>query len=174
MKLIIGLGNPGKKYEHTRHNAGFRVAGALAAELGLKFKFNEKINADIAVGDGVIIAKPRTFMNNSGEAAGKMNREYRMENSDILVMRDEIDLPFGKIKFGAGGSAGHHGDESITEAVGPGFNKLRIGIENRKQHRIPDTETYVLENFTAAEEQELKEKIIPEAVMEIKKIFPSS
>ena len=164
MKTIIGLGNPGKKYASTRHSIGFRVVDALAAELGLKFELNKKLHAEIAKRGDLILAKPQTFMNESGLAVKALTAYYSLPAADVLIIRDEIDFPFGKIKLSTGGSAGHKGDESVAAAIGPGFAKLRVGIENRKENRIPPTDDYVLQNFTADEERELKEKIIPAAL----------
>lgn len=171
MRIIIGLGNPGKKYAHTRHNAGFRVADALARELGLIFKFEKRFNAETAKSDDVMLVKPQTFMNNSGQAVAAMKNFYNLNNTDILTIHDEIDLPLGKLKLAKdSGSAGHNGVESVIQHIGRGFFRLRIGVENREQNRIPPTEDYVLENFRPEEEEKLGE-IIRHTVAEIKTIL---
>lgn len=173
MNLIIGLGNPGATYQKTRHNLGFRVVEALAKELGLKFTAQKKLFAEIAKGPSLILAKPQTFMNESGKAFQKLLTTYNLQLTNLIVVHDEIDLPFGKIRLSANaGSAGHQGVASIINAAGRDFTRLRIGIDNRAKPRIPDTETYVLRNFTAEEEQELQSKIIPDAITEIVKSTP--
>lgn len=187
--LIVGLGNPGHPYEHTRHNIGFRVLDAFADKLGSKFEFEKKFNSEIAEitpsrsplhkGEnpplkirGVILVKPQTFMNESGEAVKKLTTYYKLPATNLLVVHDEIDLPFGKIKlYGTGGSAGHKGVNSIIQILGYSFLRLRIGIENRAQYRIPATDAYVLQNFTAEENELLAKKIIPETVSEIEKFL---
>lgn len=171
MKLIVGLGNPGSKYEHTRHNIGFRVMDVLAAELNLQFQNNKNLGAEIAVSQELIIAKPQTFMNESGKSVAAIKKYYKLNNLDILIVHDEIDLPFGEIRLSKdSGSAGHNGIESIIEQLGKDLFRVRIGIENRKQNRIPPTEDYVLKNFEPEEEAEL-EKINKYVVSEVKKIF---
>ena len=170
MKLIVGLGNPGKKYEKTRHNAGFRIVDTLAERLGAEFK-SEKFHAKIAKHEEMILAKPQTFMNNSGEAVAALLAYFKIKPQNLLVIHDEIDLPLGKIKISVGrGSAGHNGIESIINHVGQGFNRLRVGIENRETFRVPETDAFVLQNFTAAEEEKLK-KIIPEVIKQIDKFL---
>ena len=117
MKTIIGLGNPGKKYASTRHSIGFRVVDALAAELGLKFELNKKLHAEIAKRGDLILAKPQTFMNESGLAVKALTAYYSLPAADVLIIRDEIDFPFGKIKLSTGGSAGHKLKEVMDAGV---------------------------------------------------------
>lgn len=156
LKLIVGLGNPGKKYQKHRHNLGFRVIDFLKKEWGPPA--------------GVILEKPATFMNESGRAVSKLKKFYKLKNNQILVIHDEIDLPLGKIRFSAdSGSAGHKGVASIMERIGRGFPRLRIGIDQRGSRHMPPTDVYVLQNFTAAEERKLRHTILPETLTEIKK-----
>ncbi len=169
MRLITGLGNPGTTYQKTRHNLGFRVVEALAKDLGLQFATQKKLFAEIAKGTSLILAKPQTFMNESGKAVQKLLTTYNLGLTDLLVVQDEIDLPFGTVRLTTGGSAGHKGVASITTAIGPGFKRLRVGIENRKAFRVPDTETYVLQKFNLEEKKKLNSEIIPDALEEIKK-----
>ena len=169
-KLIVGLGNPGTKYRRTRHNIGFHIVEALAQEFGAEFRLSKKLVSEIAEPDAITLAKPQTFMNNSGQAVQKLLTTYKP--TAFLVIHDEIDLPFGKLKiYGPGGAAGHNGVQSVIDAVGNNFMRLRVGVENRTMHRIPATEDYVLQNFTADEQQELQNKIIPAALGEIKKFL---
>jgi peptidyl-tRNA hydrolase, PTH1 family len=133
MKLVIGLGNPGTQYEQTRHNVGFRVVDKLAAKLGWKWT-ERRSRAILASGmlgpEKVVLVKPITYMNNSGEAVSELMRWYKVQPEDILVVYDELDLPVGKIRLRSNGSAaGHHGMESITRYLHTHqFPRLRIGI----------------------------------------------
>jgi PTH1 family peptidyl-tRNA hydrolase len=133
MKLVIGLGNPGAQYEQTRHNVGFRVVDKLAAKLGWKWT-ERRSRAILASGmlgpEKVVLVKPITYMNNSGEAVSELMRWYKVQPEDILVVYDELDLPVGKIRLKSNGSAaGHHGMESIARYLHTHqFPRLRIGI----------------------------------------------
>ena len=154
-----------------RHNAGFRTLDALAKELDLKFSSEKKFSADLAVADDLILAKPQTFMNNSGEAVAALKNFYKLENTGLLVVHDEIDLPLGTIRQSKdSGSAGHNGIESIIQTIGRDFTRLRLGVENRSENRIPPTEDYVLHDFSPDEEKKL-EDIMPQAISEIKKFL---
>lgn len=171
LRLVVGLGNPSKKYDKTRHNVGFMVLDALAKELGANFEFKKKFNSEIATPHfpKLVLVKPQTFMNQSGQAAGAIAKTYKQTPHSFLIVHDEIDLPLGKIKFGSGSSAGHKGVASIIAALGQNLTRLRIGIENRQQYRIPPTDDYVLQKFTKIEMKRLKEAVIPRALDEIKK-----
>lgn len=134
IRLIIGLGNPGPQYETTRHNAGFWLADHIADDLAAGFNQDKPFFAWLAKarfdGERIIIAKPSTFMNRSGQAAGALLRFYKLAPEQVLVLHDELDLPPGhaKIKCG-GGHAGHNGLRDIQSAFGDaGFWRLRIGI----------------------------------------------
>lgn len=134
MKLIIGLGNPGKEYEHTRHNAGFLALDLLADELGVSWKNDTSHHADVAKatieGTSVLLAKPTTFMNRSGDAAQSLTSYYKVGIGDILVIQDEMDLAPGTIAFKqGGGTAGHNGIASVTERLGTSdIARLRVGV----------------------------------------------
>jgi PTH1 family peptidyl-tRNA hydrolase len=139
MKLIVGLGNPGKQYEKTRHNMGFSVLDLIADAFGADaFQNNEKFKgavARFAAGtDDVILAKPATFMNRSGDAVSRIAVFYKIAPTDIAVVHDEMDLPAGEIKFSFGrGAAGHNGVASIIAALGTEeFLRVRIGIGKGK------------------------------------------
>lgn len=161
MKLIVGLGNPGKKYEKTRHNIGFRVLDKMANG----FKFEKKFNAEISVGNEdlrskkIIFAKPQTFMNNSGEAVLAISKFYKIDPIDIIVIHDELDLKFGKIKESFGSrSAGHNGVQSIIDRLDTkDFTRIRFGIGPTPE-KIP-SEKFVLQKFSKDEEKELKNLI---------------
>ncbi|MFA5134090.1 MAG: aminoacyl-tRNA hydrolase [Patescibacteria group bacterium] len=156
MKLIIGLGNPGKKYGKTRHNLGFMAVDFLQKKLEApEFKLNKKLAAEISKSGKIILAKPQTFMNLSGGAAIKLLSFYKLTADDILIIHDDIDLEFGKIKEGKNhGAAGHNGVKSIIELLGTkDFNRLRIGV-GRPPENIPP-EDYVLQNFSSEELKQL-------------------
>lgn len=148
MKLVIGLGNPGIEYTQTRHNIGFHVVDQFAEQQG--WKWNEQRNrAILASGtlglEKVILVKPITFMNKSGEAVGELMRWYRVRPEDILVICDDLDLPVGKLRLRSSGSAGgHNGVDNIIHHLHTNqFPRLRIGI-GRPPHNRMDTIHYVL------------------------------
>lgn len=134
VRLIIGLGNPGPEYEATRHNAGFWLADHLADDLKASFTLEKAFSAWVAKGrydgEAVIIAKPATFMNRSGQAAGALLRFYKLAPEQVLVLHDELDLLPGQVKLKRGGGhAGHNGLKDIQSAFSsPDFWRLRIGI----------------------------------------------
>jgi PTH1 family peptidyl-tRNA hydrolase len=141
MKLVIGLGNPGKEYERTRHNIGYRVLDRLASKHG--WKWNERraraiLASGMLGGEKVVLAKPITFMNLSGESAGELLRWYKLQASDILVVYDELDLPLGKLRLLPGGSsAGHNGLENIIRHLHTrAFPRLRVGIGHPVSSRV--------------------------------------
>jgi PTH1 family peptidyl-tRNA hydrolase len=144
MILIVGLGNPGKKYEKTRHNVGFRVID----ELGF---LNKK---------GVVLAKPKVFMNLSGGAVKSLITKYGIPVSNLWVIHDDIDLPLGKIRISKSrGAAGHKGVESIIkELKTKSFVRFRIGIQP-KTGKPRSSEKFVLQKFTKGEERTVKEVI---------------
>lgn len=134
IRLIVGLGNPGPEYEHTRHNAGFWWVDALAHEHGGRFAREAKFHGEVAratlSGASVWLLKPGTYMNRSGRAVAALAGFYRIAPDEILVVHDELDLPPGssKMKLG-GGAAGHNGLKDIAQALGtPAFWRLRLGI----------------------------------------------
>jgi len=132
MKLIIGLGNPGREYEHSRHNFGFAAVEYFAKKNNAKWTFAKKFDAEIAEieldGEKILLAKPQKFYNLSGEAAQKIREFYKLDNSDILVIHDEMDLPFGQIRTRHGGSdAGNNGVKNLIANLGENFSRIRIG-----------------------------------------------
>ncbi len=147
MKLIIGLGNPGSQYEHTRHNVGFRVLDALASRQ--KWNWERRGRALLAsgtlVGEKVVLVKPLTFMNNSGEAVGELVRWYKVTAEDVLVIYDDLDLPVGRLRLrGNGSAAGHNGLSSIIQHLHTNqFPRLRVGIGRPANQRV-ETIGYVL------------------------------
>lgn len=143
MKIIVGLGNPEGKYNNTYHNVGFSVVDMFATKKGLKFSKN-KCRALIAVGDGYILAKPQTYMNNSGDSVYELKKYFKVPLSNILIVLDDIDLPKGKIRFRLSGSAGtHNGLRDIVSKVGS-TPRLKIGISRDESMSLAD---YVLSSI---------------------------
>ena len=151
IKAIIGLGNPGEKYVFTRHNIGFRVVDALAQAYQGEFKKNDLMLMSTIQRDGtqLLLIKPQTFMNDSGKVVPFLQKKG-IKGDEILVVHDELELPFGDIKLKMGGSAkGHNGLKSIIQFLGPDFYRLRIGIGRPVQREaVPH---YVLEKFKESE-----------------------
>lgn len=161
MKLIVGLGNPGKSYANNRHNVGFQCLDhfALVHRIPIKERrARAKLGMGEVVGAPVVLAKPRTFMNMSGEAVGRLVRQFGVPLDDLLVICDDLDLPLGKVRIRLrGGSAGHKGVESIIASLGSReFPRIRIGIGRPDDG---DEVAYVLSDFTAEEQGLLKEAI---------------
>lgn len=163
MILIVGLGNPGKKYEKNRHNIGFVLVDALAYKYKVEFSNDRKFNADIAEiknselnPEPVLLAKPGTFMNNSGDAVQKIAQFYKIQPENIWLVFDELDLPLGSIKIKKSGSAGtHNGMKSVVGHIGKDFPRFRIGIESRGQtaSTLQDTASFVLSDFFGSEKE---------------------
>ena len=180
MKLIIGLGNPGEEYENTRHNVGFEMVDVIAKQSEVKFSFEKKFNAEVtnarfvdkpfgkAQGKPVVLAKPFTFVNKSGEAVRKLKLFYKTKSADIVVVHDDLDIEFGSFKLSfAKDSGGHRGVQSIIDNLKTNkFWRLRIGTANRKLSSARNQKTlkakkesvghFVLSKFTPAEQTELK------------------
>ena len=159
--LIVGLGNPGKKYQKNRHNVGFMVVDLLAEKYGINLN---RVKQKAIIGDGrvskraVILAKPQSFMNRSGEVVGPLSRYFNVSLTNLLVIYDEIDLPFGTIRLRAsGGSGGHNGMKSIINHLGTEFPRLRLGV-GRPPGRM-EPASYVLRDFATAELKLLGEMI---------------
>ena len=171
MKIIVGLGNPGKEYENTRHNAGWTVLDALHKDLGAdEFKTEKKFKALISTGtfngEKVILVKPLTFMNLSGEAVQAIANFYKVEPLDIFCIYDDLDTPFGSIRIRTKGGPGtHNGMKSMVQLLSENFPRLRVGIESRgltspQEH---ETTSFVLSKFNKAETPIFK-KIVKKAV----------
>ncbi len=159
MKLIIGLGNPGEEYVQTRHNLGFMVLDALAHSWGVHFASQSKTHTELLVtmyeGETIVLAKPQTFMNLSGNSVQKLKQFYKLENSDIWVVSDDLDLEFGTVRTRSGGSSGgHNGLKSIIENIGENFVRIRVGIKNELLEKQP-ADKFVLERFNSEETEKL-------------------
>lgn len=160
MRLIIGLGNPGPSYEKTRHNVGFMMLDALAKTEG--FSITKKQNRCLlgqgaVAGVRVLAAKPQTYMNKSGEAVLELLNYYRDNIDDLIIIHDDLDLDFGRIRFKkGGGTGGHKGLNSISEMLNScDFDRLKIGIGRPPE--LMKVESYVLSVFTPEETQTLSE-----------------
>jgi peptidyl-tRNA hydrolase, PTH1 family len=162
MKVIVGLGNPGGSYARSRHNVGFRVADQLAERHRLRFsrrEFKSQV-AEGKIGDErVLMMKPQTYMNLSGEAVQRARRELRVEPEEFLVIYDDLDLVVGRLRLArSGGAGGHHGVESIIEALGSkGFPRIRVGI-GRPGDRSANVD-YLLDSLTTEEASTLSASI---------------
>jgi PTH1 family peptidyl-tRNA hydrolase len=154
---VVGLGNPGREYQDHRHNIGFMVVGELAGRLGLG-PFKAKFGGELAVGEArgqkLALLRPLEFMNHSGQAVQRAAAFYQVDPGHIVVVHDEIDLEFGRLKLKAGGGhGGHNGLRSITEHLGPAFVRVRCGVGHPgHKDRVVG---HVLGPFSKAEQKEL-------------------
>lgn len=176
MKLVVGLGNPGKKYEKTRHNVGFVVLDAVHTQLYKidqmsAWKLHKSFNAMIAEGqvsgNRVILAKPLTFMNRSGDAVGLIKQYYKIENRDILVVHDDKDIDLGEVKYQWNrGHAGQNGIRSIIASIGTKeFYRLRVGVRTDLLEK-KDTADFVLGKFGLTDKFKLRD-VIKQSIDEI-------
>lgn len=158
MKLIVGLGNPEKKYEKNRHNVGYIILNKYAKSLGLEWENNTKFESDIVTQKDFILCKPLTFMNNSGRAVSQILGFYKIDPKDLIIIHDDVDLPFGVVKKKIGsGSAGHHGVESIIESIGTqDFWRIRFGVGRPENKKIL-VEDWVLQDFSDEELEKIED-----------------
>ncbi|PIT94112.1 aminoacyl-tRNA hydrolase [Candidatus Falkowbacteria bacterium CG10_big_fil_rev_8_21_14_0_10_43_11] len=184
MLFIIGLGNPGVKYQNTRHNIGFTVIDALAEKFDLKWKPNKKFNADVANGKNLALIKPQTFMNDSGQAARAILAYYKILpkklglflikkadlSNQLIVIHDDLDLPLGAFKIQSNRSAaGHRGVQSIVNALKTqNFTRVRVGTANELLRVKIPPEKFVLEQFSREEKNKLQE-LIPKIIKDVLK-----
>ncbi|MCP8971180.1 aminoacyl-tRNA hydrolase [Ectobacillus ponti] len=162
MKLIVGLGNPGREYEYTRHNIGFLVIDELSKRWNIPLnqqKFKGIFGAGVVNGEKVILLKPLTYMNLSGESIRPLMEYYKVDIEDFTVMYDDLDLPAGRLRLRTKGSAGgHNGIKSTIAHLGTQeFNRIRIGID-RPKNGMP-VHAYVLGKFTPEEEPDVQQAI---------------
>lgn len=157
--LVVGLGNPGPNYAKTRHNVGFMVADVLAGRLGDSFKVHKKSGAEVATGrlagHPVVLAKPRVYMNESGRQVGPLAKFYSVAPADVVIIHDELDIDFGRIRLKrGGGEGGHNGLRSVASALGAkDFQRVRIGIGRPPGRQDPAA--FVLQPFNAGERAEV-------------------
>ena len=159
MKIFVGLGNPGKEYAATKHNVGFMLADKVAAELGAdcwRENFSAQIAETFFEGEKILIVKPQTFMNASGESVGPLTDFYKVDAENLIVAHDDLDLPVGKIRLRPSGSGGgHHGIESIIQFLGgeKNFPRVRIGIGRPPQNWTVNG--HVLSPFNAEDAEKI-------------------
>jgi PTH1 family peptidyl-tRNA hydrolase len=169
--LIVGLGNPGREYERTRHNAGFMVTDRLAAIWKAHWAMEKKFSARVATverdGKRLLLCQPQTYMNLSGESVGSIAGYRKIELGRVLVVVDDADLPFGEIRLRSGGSSGgHHGLESVEQHLGSrDYARQRIGI-GRQDQTVRQIAGHVLAQFSPAE-RDILEKILQKACNQI-------
>jgi PTH1 family peptidyl-tRNA hydrolase len=163
MKLIVGLGNPGRGYANNRHNVGFACLNHFARTQGIRFDKKQgkaRIGIGEVAGSKVVLAKPQTYVNLSGQSVSRLIKKFNINLNDVIVIHDDLDLPLGKIRIRHGSSSGgHKGIDSIISSLGSqDFTRLRIGIgrpttEGFAQISEADIVAYVLSNFTPDEKQ---------------------
>ncbi|AHH21408.1 aminoacyl-tRNA hydrolase [Nocardia nova] len=157
--LVVGLGNPGTEYERTRHNAGFLVADVLAERIGGRFTVHKKSGADLLEarldGRKILLAKPRSYMNLSGRPVAALARFFSVPPTEVIVVHDELDLPFGSIRLKrGGGEGGHNGLRSISNALSTkDYLRVRFGVGRPPGRQDPAD--FVLKPFSAAERKEV-------------------
>jgi PTH1 family peptidyl-tRNA hydrolase len=172
LKLVVGLGNPGKEYTNTRHNAGFLVIDAMAKSLNLESTADKKSNSEIFTlnlnDEKILLVKPQTYMNNSGQTVRSLVDFYKVPHQNIIIVHDEKDIPLGEFKIQTNrGAAGHNGVQSIIDQLGTkNFTRIRVGV-GPKEGGIEKIVDYVLQKFSK-EEKELLTNTIKKIVEEIK------
>ncbi|MEC7670825.1 MAG: aminoacyl-tRNA hydrolase [Pseudomonadota bacterium] len=159
MQLIVGLGNPGGKYQYTRHNIGYMAIDNIVSaqqDYKIKKKFNSIIYETIIDKNRIILIKPETYMNNSGDAVSQIANFYKIDSKNILVLHDELDIPFGKIRIkSGGGNAGHNGLKSISKKIDNNYTRVRLGIGHPgNKERVNG---HVMGNFTGSEKEKLNQ-----------------
>ena len=177
LRLVVGLGNPGSRYASSRHNVGFMALDALRVDLGLpdyKEKFSGVFTRGEALGHTIVLLEPMTFMNLSGSSVQPAMAFLKVPVEDVVVLHDELDLPFGDVRVKVGGGhAGHNGLRSIIErASSPNFVRVRIGIGRPPPGFPGDVADYVLSGFDPAEKAELTD-IVSRAVSAAKGVLSS-
>ena len=176
MKIVAGLGNPGREYESTPHSIGFEVAEAVAREMGAAFRRSPSFKGELAegrfAGGKVLVVKPMTFMNLSGDCVAPVVKYHNATASDLVVVSDDIDLPVGRIRIRRGGGAGgHNGLKSIIERLGtPDFIRLRIGVGRDRSDRR-EVIGHVLGKFDPETRSQMDAKVIPAAVSALEQIL---
>ncbi len=159
MKLFVGLGNPGAKYARNRHNIGFMAVDAIAEAHGFgpwRSKFQGEVSEGRLGREKVLLLKPMTFMNRSGQSVGEAMRFYKLDSTDVTVFHDELDLAPGKVRAKSGGGhAGHNGLRSIHDHIGAAYDRVRLGIGH--PGRKEQVSAYVLGDFAKADSQWLED-----------------
>ena len=176
LRILAGLGNPGKEYESTPHSIGFEVADAVAREMSATFRRSPSFKGELADGrfadSKLIVVKPMTFMNLSGDCVAPVVKYHNATAADLVVVSDDIDLPVGRIRIRKGGSAGgHNGLKSVIERLGtPGFIRLKIGVGRDRNDRSKVI-GHVLGKFDRDTRALMDSRIVPAAVKAVEQIF---
>ncbi len=186
MKIVIGLGNPGKEYSETRHNIGFRIVDWMNKNYGGDFKLDKKSNSEVSEvkinGTKVLLVKPQTFMNNSGQAVNRLVKNLKFKIENLVVIHDDLDIPFGKTKLSFDrSSAGHKGVESVIRLLkSHKFYRLRFGTfsnqlakirkEKNAKKRVSGINNFVIGSFSPNERSKLN-KIIKSSASKILSII---
>ena len=176
MKIVAGLGNPGREYESTPHSIGFEVVDAVAREMGAAFRMAASFKGELADGrfanGKVMLVKPMTYMNLSGDCIAPVVKYHNATAADLVVVSDDIDLPVGRIRIRKGGSAGgHNGLKSVIERLGsPDFVRLRVGVGRDKSDRS-EVIGHVLGKFDPETRSIMTAKIVPAAVKALEQIL---
>ena len=176
MKVIVGLGNPGDKYETTRHNVGFMTIDKLQDNLDFpKCKEEKRFKAYIAKKKNTVLLRPNTFMNNSGDSVSSYLNYYKIKSEDLFVIHDDVDLALSTVKISFNeGSAGHKGVESIIKSLGSKkFWRVRVGILSESKKGL-ETENVVLSRFSDEEIHKSLRKIIKEVVLRLDEIIKNN
>ncbi|MCL5435489.1 MAG: aminoacyl-tRNA hydrolase [Patescibacteria group bacterium] len=174
MKIVVGLGNPGKKYEHTRHNAGFLILDGIVNVLQVDPRWEKKFDAEILSSGKDLFVKPYAFMNDSGKAVKAICDFYKLDATKaLLVIHDDTDLPLGTVRTTESSSAaGHNGVQSIIDKLGTqDFYRIRIGVETRASRDVLPTEDFVLHPFTDAEMTKLRKDSFPQAMLTVSRFI---
>lgn len=158
MKLIVGLGNPGVKFKNNRHNVGFMVLDIFAIEMGLSWRYNKDLMCYLSKTRDYVLVKPNTYVNESGQSVKAVCEYFDIDSSNVLVVHDEVDLEFGKIRLSFNSSsAGHHGVESINKGLATeDFARLRVGVGRPQKG---DVTQYVLSDFSQEQKSALPEVV---------------
>lgn len=166
MHLIVGLGNIGEKYQLTRHNVGFMVIDEMTKNLATSNINNSNFQSTLLKSGYNLFSKPTTFMNNSGLAVHAIKEYYKIDLENIIVIHDDLDLPFGTVKFKIGGGhGGHNGIRSLDSHITKEYIRVRVGIGKPKNKE--DVANYVLSNFSKEELEELYSRIIPHIALSV-------
>ncbi|SME89769.1 aminoacyl-tRNA hydrolase [Pseudobacteriovorax antillogorgiicola] len=176
MKLLVGLGNPGPKYELTRHNAGFLVLDQIADQCGIQWegqKFQGEFGKGQILGEACLLLKPNTFMNLSGRSVSQAMRFYKLGVDDLLVFHDDIDVPFGKVKAKMGGGhGGNNGIRSIIAETGlKDFVRIKLGVGRPQKPEDGQVSDWVLSRFSQEELDVLAKDMVQDAMVRLDSIY---
>jgi PTH1 family peptidyl-tRNA hydrolase len=176
LKLIVGLGNPGAKYQKTRHNAGFLVLDAIADRSRISWqgrKFDAEWARGSLLGEDCLFLKPQTFMNLSGRSVAPALRFYKLQVSDVVVLHDDIDVPFGKVKTRMGGGhGGHNGIKSLLAELGSEqFSRVKLGVGRPQAERGPVVSDWVLMDFLTNELEVVETSMVDETLLRLQGII---